>query len=276
MSFLSTLGKILSVAAPIAAIPFTGGASALALGAGAAGAGSKILSGIGAAGNALSNVGAVASKAAAGSAAQENQQGQLALGYGNQALTAANDKSTQDRANAQALFDTSNKTADTNRQNAVRSQVLNNLQDATISGLPSRITVPTISGGARPSVLTTNKDALMAQLAQPAPSYQAPAGYQAPTLPTMPTPGTADKILGGVGLGSSLLGAIGAGLPQQGGSGMETMPTFTPSPTPQAPSVSWLPQSPDLEPQPGQNAFLNPDQLNPNTPAVNPYGRMQF
>lgn len=255
MSVLSKIGKVLSIAAPIAAIPFTGGLSALGLGATAAGTGAKILSGIGAAGGALSNLGSVAGNAAKGSADQRIAEGNQAVQYGNMNLNAANDKATQDRANAQAGFDSSMKSADFNRtgqdrslKNAVSTQVLNNVKDATIGGLPSRIKVPTISGGLRPSVLTNNNSALMAQLAQPqidAPTYNAPAGYQAPTLPTMPTAGAGEKILGGVGLGSSILGAIGAGLPPNGG--MEQMPTFKASPIPKAPD----PNMAAMQPSPG-------------------------
>lgn len=245
MSIFSKIGKVFSVAAPLAA-SFIPGVGPVA---------SKMLSGIGAAGGALSNVGAVAGNAAKGATDQRISEGNQAVQYGNMNLNAANDKATQDRANAQGGYTNALSSAEFNRtgqdralKNAVSTQVLGNMKDATISGLPSRIHMPTISGGMRPSVLTNNNSALMAQLAQPqidAPTYNAPAGYQAPTLPTMPTAGAGEKILGGVGLGSSILGAIGAGLPQNGG--MEQMPTFKASPQPTAPNPNMAAMQPSPE-----------------------------
>lgn len=124
----------------------------------------------------LSKIGGVTSGAAAGSANQRLQEGQLGL------QSAQFNRQGQDRA----------------QKNAILMQLLSNLQDAQITpGNPAIASAMGRSvGGLRPSALTNNKDALMSVLSQPqimAPEYQA---------------GGMEKTLGGVGLASSILGAL--------------------------------------------------------------------
>ena len=237
MSFLSKLGKIAAFAGPIAAMPFTGGLSAGLLGA-AGGIGSKVLSGIGQGSNVLGAIGNVAGGAAKGSADQRMNEGQLALGYGNQALTGARDqfganlsgeqaRFGADLSGANSAFGAGMQGAQFNREGqgreqrqAILSSLLGGMQDYKATPGNPRIAAAmgTSTGGARPSALTGNKDALMALLAQPqiaAPAYNAPSAfqsptpYQAPTLPGMPQAGGLEKGLGGVGLATSILGALG-------------------------------------------------------------------
>lgn len=67
-------------------------------------------------------------------------------------------------------------------KSAVQGDILANAQDATVSGVPSNIPVPTISGGLRPSMFSPATRALGGAM-----STQALAGQQASTTPTIPT-----------------------------------------------------------------------------------------
>ncbi len=125
--------------------------------------------------NAIGNVGGVAAGAAAGSAAGRRADSTAMVGAQN----------------------ANNQTQVLNDKRATMASLLGGLQDASISR-PEGSTIPTfgITGGLRPSALT-NKDALIQQLSQ-----------QIKPL-DLPTAGVGEKILGGVGLGGSLLGALG-------------------------------------------------------------------
>lgn len=101
--------------------------------------------------------------------------------------------------------------------NAVRGDTLANVQDASVSGLPSRISVPTIGGGVRPSILSSDtrqlgqqmsRDALLGQMAG---DKFAPAPTLAPVNP-LPQANALDKTLSTSGLAASLLkAALGDG-----------------------------------------------------------------
>ena len=97
---------------------------------------------------------------------------------------------------------------DRERRQQVLMQLLNNTQDQNITpGNPAIAgRMPTVTGGARPSNLTTNREALMALLQQP--QIGAPT-YQPPPMLKLPQAGAGENILGGIGLGSSILGALG-------------------------------------------------------------------
>lgn len=191
----------------------------------------KVLRGIGA-------VGPVLSGAAQGSAGQRMDEGQLGLGYANAQGQQARDRFSSDLAGANAQFGAGMQGAQFNREgqdrerkNALLSSLLGGLQDfqATPGNPAIAAKMGTSTGGLRPSALTGNKEALMALLAQPqtaAPDYMAPSPYVAPALPQMPQAGMGEKVLGGIGLGGSILGALGqwrnpggqAQLPNSGGS----------------------------------------------------------
>lgn len=228
MSILGTLGKILSIAGPIAAIPFTGGASALGLGAtgsavagGAMGAGGKILSGLGKAAPALGALGGVAAGAAKGSANQRIAEGNQGLDYQQLLQGAARDKFSADLAGSNAQFGSGLQSAqfasgqqDRERKAAALQSLLGGMQDfkATPGNPAIAAAMGTSTGGARPSALTGNKDLLMQLLSQAgpqAPTYQAPTPYQAPPMTPLPKAGAGENILGGLGLGGSILGTIG-------------------------------------------------------------------
>jgi hypothetical protein len=221
VSFLSTLGKIGGIALKGASFLPVPGASIL-----------------GKVGDVVGGLGQVASGAAKGSADQRMNEGQMALGYGNQALAGARDLYGANLAGAQSQFnaDLAGSNAqfgagmqgaqfgregqDRERKAAILSSLLGGMQDLKHTPGNPKIAAAmgSSTGGARPSAITGNKEALMALLAQPqiqAPSYtapqpfQAPQPYQMPTLPGMPEAGGMEKTLGGIGLGTSILGALG-------------------------------------------------------------------
>lgn len=100
------------------------------------------------------------------------------------------------------------------QKRAILRSLLGGLQDVSISR-PAGSTIPTfgVSGGLRPSALS-NKDALMAELSRPSPTVE------------MPKPGTGEKVMGGVGMGLGILGALGKLRNQP--SGWPTTPPFNP------------------------------------------------
>lgn len=89
-----------------------------------------------------------------------------------------------------------------NDRRAMLASLLGGTQDASI-GRPEGSTIPTfaLSGGMKPSNFT-NRDALMQQL-----------GTQIRPL-EMPSAGGFEKVLGGIGLGSDIFGAIAKNLPR--------------------------------------------------------------
>lgn len=322
MSWLSKLGKGLAIGGSLLPIPGAGALAHLGTIGKVVGAAAKAAPAMGAVGNAIGKaapvagaIGSVASGAANGAAERRLAEGNQALGYADASLRGASDKATQDRANAQAQYDAAMRSAefsrdnaktsfdasmrgaefnrtgqDRARSNALRAQTLGNLQDVNISGMNPKIAArtPTISGGLRPSVLTNNNSALMAQLQQPEinaptfempggelPSYLAPSPYVAPNIPTAPKAGMGENILGGIGLGGSILGAIGSVANGFGGGEAKnhTMPVPQQA---QAPSLDWMPTSPQLLPiDEQQDAWMNPDLLDP-TQQKDPYAGVRF
>jgi hypothetical protein len=114
--------------------------------------------------------------------------------------------------------------------NAVRGDVLAHAQDASISGLPSGISVPTINGGLRPSMFSDNTRALGGELSSQALQQQQAGDHFAP-LPDLPNYE-----------GSSI------GMPEYQGSSVG-MPDYVKPPP--APGLSGVPQSTGLD------SFLN-------------------
>lgn len=112
---------------------------------------------------------------------------------------------------------------------SARGDVLANSQDATVSGLPSYIHMPTMSGGLRPSMLSASSRALGGQMSRNALADSTSGKYtNLPALPTVPgaTPlpsaSAFDKILQGGAIGGSFLDALkgigGGGHPSPSGS----------------------------------------------------------
>lgn len=182
MSFLSILGNV--------------GKGLLGLGGGASP--DKIADSV------LAKLGGVTSGAALGSANQRNSEADQLLRQQQLLQQQARDQFTAGLQGSQF----NREGQDRERKQAILMQLLNNTQDLNITpGNPAIAgRMPTVTGGARPSNLTTNREALMALLQAPqiqAPQYQAPAPFQ------LPKQGTGEKVLGGIGLGTSILGALG-------------------------------------------------------------------
>lgn len=210
MGFWSTLGKIGSIAGPIAAIPFTGGTSALGL----TGLGAKSAATIGGILGAAGKIaGAVAPSAAAlargraegravDAAANQRQDALNLQRYGN-VLNAANTDLARRRFALTA--------PDARASNAVHGDLLANARDFSYGAprMVGNIPVPTSSGGRRPSILSDNTRALGRLMSQ-----QALTGQQAgdafaplesaPTLTNLPGPNVGDKILTTAGTIGSL------------------------------------------------------------------------
>jgi hypothetical protein len=97
---------------------------------------------------------------------------------------------------------------DRQRKSAILQSLLNNTQDQSITPGNPLIAqrMPQVSGGARPSNVTSNRDALMALLGQPGP--EAPT-YTPPPSMELPEGGWVEDTLGGAGLTLNILGALG-------------------------------------------------------------------
>lgn len=220
-------------------------------------------------GPALSHIGQVASGAESGMAAgrateagltnnneelkikaarllEDALQGRATITTNQQKLLedALNNRGTLDLKQRQFALDAPGARA----KNSVRGDTLANVQDASISGLPSRINVPNISGGLRPSLLSANsrqlgqsmsRDALLQQMngdkfdaPPPLPTFDKMPAPSIPSISGVPQSGAADSILntiGGVGAGLGALGtaglfdggrAVSGGQPTQGGTGL--------------------------------------------------------
>jgi hypothetical protein len=194
MGFWSTLGKIALPAAGIAAAPFTGGSSLLATLGGIASKAAPIAGAIG----------SVASGAAKGSSDQRLLEGQLALQRGQLEQGAARDQFSAGMQGANFAREGQ----DRERKQQILSSLLGGMSDLSLTPGNPKIAAAMgqRSGGARPSALTGNKEALMALLGQP--QVEAPQ-FNPAALPEMSESGALEKILGGVGLGGSILGALG-------------------------------------------------------------------
>lgn len=267
MGFWGTLGKIASFAAPIALAPLTGGSSLLGLTGNAAkiaNAGLQVAGGLGA----LSK--GRAEGRVAESAINQNQD-RIATDIYRAQMDAAGNENTfnqnlyragldentsrnvfnQNTATGKNQYAVSRMNADLNKadldlaqrkfqvaapgargRNAVQGDILSSAQDVSFSGLPRGITVPTVSGGLRPSMFSANTRALGSNMSAqalreqergdvftplsalpeyesavyqgyggPVPTYQ--RGPAAPAQTPLPQAGKIDKIL-------NIAGAIGS------------------------------------------------------------------
>lgn len=119
---------------------------------------------------------------------------------------------------------------------AVRGSLMQNLQPASISGLPSRIqaNIPQLSGGLTPAALSPEvrqmggmlqRDAILGQLrGDPVDTFapMQPTNFQSgvltpPQIAELEKSGLLEKILGGTGLIGSLLGGIGESINRDAG-----------------------------------------------------------
>lgn len=115
---------------------------------------------------------------------------------------------------------------DTRMSQSVRGSILKNAQPFTLSGLPDRIAsrIPQMSGGLTPAMFSDDTRALGEEMTRKALIDQlrgdefAPMEktdftggvLQAPQMENFQKSGLLEKILGGLGLGASLIGGIGS------------------------------------------------------------------
>lgn len=201
MGFWSGLGNVLKVGAPLAA-SFIPGVGPMA---------SKILSGIGAGGEVLSNIGRVSGDAAQGVVDQRNVQNQQQPAYDRNKLERAAllERMGMDRAQMGITA------PDARTSQVVRGDTLQNIQDFKTSVDRSGARPAYSStGGLRPSVLgpasreaggELSRQALMALMTK----SDVPAMTDVPEMSDPKGSGVLEKTLGGVGLGGSILGGIG-------------------------------------------------------------------
>jgi len=146
---------------------------------------------------------------------------------------------------------------------SVRGDVLANAQDATVSGLPSYIHVPTQTGGLRPSMLSASSRALGGQMSRNALADSTSGKFtNMPALPTVPTAtplpesNGMDKILQGTAIGGSFLNALkglkgnGASDPNSGRIAGDITDAQT-----------QIPNNPDTSNLPNAGAGIDPDLL---------------
>jgi hypothetical protein len=95
---------------------------------------------------------------------------------------------------------------------AVRADIIKNLQNRQITGLPSYIHVPQMTGGLQPSLLGDTARETAADMGRQAQNrlqqFASRTVPQAPQLSQASKPGFWEKLLGGVGVGAGIGGAI--------------------------------------------------------------------
>jgi hypothetical protein len=200
----------------IAAAPFTGGASMIPLLMAAGGAAGGL-------GDALSSGGSTSgATTAAGNAA--TVAGIAEAARANALIQQATIQQRQDQLNqlrAQLALAAPGQEA----KNAARGDILAGAQDATLSGLPSYLHVPTISGGLRPSLFSGNTRALGANMSRQA-MLNNMSGADVPALTPLPQSTALDTGLQAVSLGGGLLNALspvlGGGSPSGAGTSAGT------------------------------------------------------
>jgi hypothetical protein len=230
------VGAIFGGPALLGALGGGGGGTAASAGAAAAGGGGGAAAGggmgilgtlgkvggwLGKNAGSLGDVGSVLGGQAKGAADQRMQEGQYDLQRAGLGGQQARDQFASDLALSNAQFGSGMQSAqfgregmDRQRKAALLTSLLNGLQDANITpGNPAiAARMGQSTGGLRPSAVTGNKEALLALLSAPeiaAPTYQAPTPYRAPGLPEAQEAGGLENILGGAGMATSILGALG-------------------------------------------------------------------
>jgi hypothetical protein len=190
----------IGMGAGIALAPFTGGASMIPVMMAAGGA-------MGGLGDAISSGNTSGATTAAGNAA--TVAGSAEAARANALIQQATIQQRQDQLN-QLRAQLALAAPSLEAKNAARGDVLANAQDATLSGLPSYLHVPTISGGLRPSLFSGNTRALGANMSRNA-LLNNMSGADVPALTPLPQSTSVDTALQGLSLGGGLLNALAGG-----------------------------------------------------------------
>lgn len=191
MGFWSTLGSL----GGLALAPFTGGASMIptlmAAGGAAGGLGDALAGGGGPSavqgvGQTAGSIEAARAKGLVDQARIQQEQDALAQSRAKLALAAPGQEAS----------------------NSVRGDIVANSKDFNVSGLPSYIHIPQMSGGLRPSMLSQNSRQLGGVMSRNALANQM-SGSDVPNLTPLPTSTGLDKVLQGVAGGAGFLSALG-------------------------------------------------------------------
>lgn len=229
MGFWSKLGKGLAIggAGLGTALSFGAGAPLLGGAIGAAGGlGGKIAGGLEKAGGALSGIGHAASGGAGAMEDTRLVEANLANTRDRNQLEQAALQIRQNEGRDQLGLDRAKFSLDapgTQTKQAAYGDALANVQDVNIDFQPTSGALPkaNVSGGLRPSMFGPTSRAAGADLARTAlmnklsgttglPEMSGPVGM--PTLSDPTQAGALEKTMGGVGLGGSILGALGEAL----------------------------------------------------------------
>jgi len=152
----------------------------------------------------IGRVGGVLSGAARGSADQRMDEADRLLRMQQLQQALAGDRYAAEQRGAE--FTATER--ERRQRNALKAAMLAGAQDAVITpGNPAiAARMPTITGGLRPSMLSQDRRDMLIQLLER--PEVAPATYQPPPTVELPTQGPAERILGGIGIGASVLGAV--------------------------------------------------------------------
>lgn len=178
----------------------------------------------------------------------------LSQNAGNQAVSAAQGRIAQAQAqnqhdtNALNFFNSARnnalQTPAVLAREAAAGDTLNNLRDVQISGLPSYIHVPQISGGTRPSNLGDNARNAGAALSRNALLQLGKNSFDLPSMPTqtpLPTAGGWENTMGWLGRAGSLANPTLSIL-----NGIQNRPQPGPNP-----NITWMPPDPGPDPLAG-------------------------
>lgn len=147
-------------------------------------------------------------------------------------------------------------------KNSVRGDVLANAQDATVSGLPSYITVPTIGGGLRPSLFSAATRNLGSQMSTQANQQMASGTFTNPALTPLPQASAFDNVLSGTALAGGFLNAASGLIPKGGASGNDPNAISSNNGAVYGPNEPTAPSGPSASPDGGMPTLpLDSSQL---------------
>lgn len=247
MGFWSTLGKIAKVAAPIAAIPFTGGASAVGL----AGSLKSALPGV------LSAAGNVLGKQEAGKAEGAATQAGVTQAQDRNAINLYQAQQGAQNTAAQTDLQRKNYSDDARSRNAKQAMIAALLGGGGMESKVSVAGVPQASGtGGFMAALAKNPQALAAlkelqaqsasKLANPD-AFAGGESVKAPSLTGLPDTGKSSGFLSALSRGLQVAGGVGSALGGSGG-GAASAPSMPLGDLMQLPGLQLpLPDEPDIQ-----------------------------
>ena len=221
------IGKILGAAGSIAAIPFTGGASATGL----LGLLGKAAPALGAAGSVMSGIGAGRAEGRQAEATANQNQGRAQADIYRALADAIMRQGTLGQQKAEFERDSPN----VRFGQAMRGNLAANMQDVSMQ-VPDRLKpyMVNFSGGLRPSAIGAGGRAAGQQLADLGSGMMGKDSFELPNLPAppqtpdMPQAGWLDKFLNIAGPAASAVGVLGPMIGRRGQNQQAQSPSFLP------------------------------------------------